>query len=431
MPLSVINNSTQTTAWRLKKLYEDAKEAFDKKNWHKAASLLFYIHQQMPHFHRALFQLGVAQMSMHHWQGAEESFEKLRQDIPWDADIICNLAIIYWKQKKLKKALSYFRFNLKHYPHHLETANNLASLYIEYHHLHKAIQLYTQILYRKPKRFDIRFNLAACLQKKGWLDDAQSHYRHILQEHPTHFDSLYNLACVFWQQQNIDAARFYLKSALKIKNEPHLQFMLDTLVNQEANFSHHRDYVQHLFDNYADHYDEHLSKILGYQIPDYLSQYLSDKKFNHVVEVGCGTGLCGQVIRKVSRHLRGVDLSQEMLKKAKLKNTYDALDYQEAIDFLKRHPHSIDCLMVFDVSPYMSDFLKVFEFENIFEMMFTIEISEIYPKYLESSGRISYHPKAIEEASQKNQYQIFHQEKLGARIQHQQFVNLMFYHLKR
>lgn len=431
MTLLVINDFLQPTAWRLKRLYEDAQSAFSEKNWNKAASLLYYIHQQTPHFHHALFQLGVAQMSIHHWQGAEESFEKLRKNIPWDADIICNLAIVYWKQKKLKKALSYFRFNLKHHPHHLETPNNLASLYVEYHHLHKAIQQYTQILYRQPNRYDIRFNLAACLQKKGWLDDAIFHYRQILQEHPTHFDSLYNLACIYWQQQDIDAARFYLQSALKIKNEPHLQFMLNTLFNQQADLSHHRDYVQHLFDNYADHYDEHLSKILEYQLPDYLSLYLSDKKFNHVVELGCGTGLCGQVIKKVSVHLKGIDISQEMLKKAKLKNTYDALDCQDAIEFLKQHRPPIDCLMAFDVSPYMPDFLKIFEFENILEMILTIEISEIYPKNLEASGRISYHPRAIEEAAQKSRYQILHQEKLGARLQHQQFIDLMFYHLKR
>ncbi len=431
MTLLVLNDSIQPRAWRLKKIYEDARHAFREKNWYKAASLLYYIHQQTPDFHYALFQLGIAQMSMHHWQGAEESFEKLRQDIPWDADIICNLAIVYWKQKKLKKSLSFFRFNLKHHPHHLETPNNLANLYVEYHHLAKAIQQYAQILYRQPKRYDIRFNLAACLQKKGWLDDAIFHYRQILQEHPTHYDSLYNLACLYWQKKDLTAALFYLKTAQKIKNEPHLQFMLDTLFNQKMNLSHHRDYVQNLFENYAHDYDKHLSQVLEYQLPYYLSRYLSDKNFKHVVEMGCGTGLCGQIIKKVSVHLRGVDFSKEMLKKAEQKNIYDELDCQDAIEFLNQHLQPIACLMAFDVSPYMPDFLKIFEFENIGEILLTIEISEIYPQNLEASGRISYHPKTIEEEAKKHHYQIVHKEKIGARLQHQQFLDLMFYHLKR
>lgn len=427
----LISDSTKPYPWRLKVLYQDAQKALSQQEWAKASSLLFYIHEHAPDFHHALFQLAVAQMSLENWKGAEEHFEKLRQYAPWDADIICNLGITYWKQKKLKKALSYFRFNLKHHPHHLDTPINLASLYVEYHHLPQAIQQYTQILYRQPKRHDIRFNLAACLQKQGWLEDAIFHYRMILQDYPAHFDCLYNLACLYWQQQKTDAARFYLKAAQKIKNPPHLQFMMDTMIDKKADFSHHHDYVKNLFEHYALDYEKHLSRILKYRLPDFLNTYLKEKNFQHVVEIGCGTGLCGVAIKKASKHLIGIDISPQMLIKAELKNAYDSLLCQDALAFLKQYTRPIDCLLALDVSPYMPNFLEILQFENIKDMIFTIEISSTYPQSLETSGRIAFHPQIIEEKAQRHQYQIIHQEKLEARLQHQLFCDLMFFHLKR
>jgi len=418
--------------WELEALYQQAQIFYKKQNWSSSSVFLYYIHQHAPNFTKALFQLGVTQMSLSYWAGAQYCFEKLREVYPWDPDIICNLGIIYWKQKKLKKALIFFKFNRKNHSHHSETAINLASLYVEYNHHAKAIHQYNDILYHHPKRTEIRFNLAACLQKLGFHDNAIFHYRVILQDHASHYDSLYNLACVYWKQKDINASKFYLEQAQKIHYSEHIEFMLKTMLDKQDNFENHQAYVKNLFQLYAVDYDKHLIQNLDYQIPAYLKNYLQGKIFNqNVVEIGCGTGLCGEAIKSVSHHVIGIDLSAKMLVNARKKACYDELHEKDFFQFLKDYEHPIGCVFALDVSPYVLNFVDLLMHDHIQEIIFTIELSEEYPTVFQPTGRLSFHPNYIEENLQKNHYKLIHKKKLSARLQHQLLCDLMFYHIKK
>lgn len=418
-------------AWELQRLYQEALFHFKKNDWSLSSIILYYIHQHAPQFHQALFPLGVAQMSLGFWTGAEESFEKLQDLRPWDADVICNLAVIYWKQKKLKHALSYFKFNIKNHPQHLPTKINLASLYVEYQHVSQAIHIYNELVYLHPEHIEFRFNLAACLQKNHHLDAALFHYQILLQKNTQHFDAIYNLACIYWQQQNLKAARFYWEAAQKIKNSPHIQFILESLIHHQDNFLHHQAYVTELFEQYAGHYDHDLKHHLKYQIPNFLSHYLKNKHFHRVLEIGCGTGLTGRVIKNACTYLIGVDLSPKMLEKAQQKNCYDELHHGDAIEFLEKYAQEFDSLFALDVSPYIRHFEKIFSFPTLQELIFSIEISATAPYEFQANGRISYHPAFIQTQAFAQGYQIIHEKKLAARMQGQLFKEVLIYHLKK
>lgn len=417
--------------WQLKQLYLEARKLCKEQSWSRAATLLYYVNQHTKNFDQALFELGVAQLSLAYWPGAQECFEHLRERHAWDPDVICNLAITYWQQRKLKPALIFFRFNLKHHPHHTDSALNLASLYVEHNRLSKAILQYNRLVYQHPERIEIRFNLAACLQKQGLLDNAKFHYLTILQQNSAHFDSLYNLSCLFWQQKNIAATKFYLERAQSIQYSAHIEFMLNTMLSKQENFEHHQDYVKNLFKNYAQNYDKHLSADLKYQLPAYLRSYLRDKNYSFGLEIGCGTGLCGAAIKQSCRYLTGVDISTEMLAKAKEKHCYDSLYSTDCLHFLATNELDISCVFALDVSPYVLDFPKIFSFKQINEIIFTIELTDTYPKFFQASGRLSFNADFIEELCQDNNFQILHTKKLLARLQHQQFCELMIYHIKR
>ena len=62
-------------------------------------------------------------------------------------------------------------------------------------------------------------------------------------------------------------------------------------------------YVEGLFDDYSDEFDAHLVGVLGYRGPDLLVENLPEpgRRFASVLDLGCGTGLCGPAARAALR----------------------------------------------------------------------------------------------------------------------------------
>lgn len=90
------------------------------------------------------------------------------------------------------------------------------------------------------------------------------------------------------------------------------------------------EYVEALFDGYAERFDKALLENLGYRVPERLAGLVADvagaeTQFARVVDLGCGTGLFGERLRRTSSWLEGYDLSQGMLSVAAGKGIYDHL----------------------------------------------------------------------------------------------------------
>lgn len=126
-------------------------------------------------------------------------------------------------------------------------------------------------------------------------------------------------------------------------------------------------YVQALFDGYADEFDSHLVNVLGYKTHVLLNQHLhgiAKGPFQSTLDLGCGTGLCGGLIHPHTRHLVGVDLSQQMLDKAALLGIYDELAQGDIVAYLENSvqatPHRHDLIMATDVFVYIGDLAPTF-----------------------------------------------------------------------
>ena len=88
--------------------------------------------------------------------------------------------------------------------------------------------------------------------------------------------------------------------------------------------------------DFAGHYDASFADALGYVYPGAVAAALlavlpktmpSDNQQGRILDVGCGTGLVGEHLRKARPDLiiDGVDISPEMLQVAAQKNLYDRL----------------------------------------------------------------------------------------------------------
>jgi predicted TPR repeat methyltransferase len=122
-------------------------------------------------------------------------------------------------------------------------------------------------------------------------------------------------------------------------------------------------YVRGLFDGYAADFDQHLVGRLGYQAHVVLTQHLSRLQrgpFHSALDLGCGTGLCGTLVRPHVAHLTGIDLSGPMLDKARALGVYDELVQADVTQFLQCSGRAYELILAADVFIYVGELTPVF-----------------------------------------------------------------------
>ena len=114
-------------------------------------------------------------------------------------------------------------------------------------------------------------------------------------------------------------------------------------------------YVKALFDQYADHFDQHLTGVLDYRTPQMMAGAIARHVTGTMLataDLGCGTGLCAPVLRPLSQRLLGVDLSQHMLAQARAAGLYDELVCADIGAYLDDRKAGFDLVVAADVLVY-------------------------------------------------------------------------------
>lgn len=139
-------------------------------------------------------------------------------------------------------------------------------------------------------------------------------------------------------------------------------------------------HVASLFDCYANKFESHLIDTLQYRTPDVLIEAVvsaadqvgssmdansaCQRKFwGCCLDLGCGTGLMGPLLREYVGSLRGVDLSEKMIAKARDKGLYDELVVDDIERFLRRQVgtrNTCELIVAADVLVYLGDLAPLF-----------------------------------------------------------------------
>lgn len=114
-------------------------------------------------------------------------------------------------------------------------------------------------------------------------------------------------------------------------------------------------YVEKHFDEFAEGFDSKLVDVLGYRVPQELADLVSPcrSSFSAMLDLGCGTGLAGEPLRRFGAQLTGVDLSAKMLGAAQRRGAYSTLVKADVIDFLAARPNSFDLIFAADLLIYL------------------------------------------------------------------------------
>ena len=176
-----------------------------------------------------------------------------------------------------------------------------------------------------------------------------------------------------WQrdQGQWGAARQAFETALALGDDPELnRWFLAALPGAQAHdpaalapAQPPPHYVQQLFDGYAAEFDQHLVQALAYQAPKRLAALLATQApacTGAALDLGCGTGLCGALLRARCAAVDGVDLSSAMLQRAQALGLYRHLHQAEVVQHLQTTSERYALLLAADVLIYLGNLQDLF-----------------------------------------------------------------------
>lgn len=389
-----------------------------------------------PYHLEAQFYHGVLALEANDLDTAKHAFNAILTIDEEHVEAITNLGVIALKEDLPQLAIDYFTKALSLDHEHLEARNNLAATFIHHDRFENALMHYDVLLKNDPHHIEYLYNSGVAQMALGHLQEAIDHFETLLSVDDYHFDTLNNLAAICLRINQHAKAIALLERALLVKpNDEVTQFLLDVYQKHEKQREACPTYTKNLFNNYALYYDEHLKGPLNYTLPQVVGRLLHQFVHSHIkkaIDLGCGTGLCAGPLREMSDHLTGIDISSKMLAQAKEKGVYDELIESELISFLDANTDLYDLAIAMDVLPYLGA-LDSF-FQHLYQrlaspslLIFTHEISVSAPWQLQESARFCHHPDYVHALSRQQRFELLHQEKIIARQQNEQAVEVMIY----
>lgn len=226
----------------------------------------------------------------------------------------------------------------------------------------QALAYFFQALTLAPHA-DVDYHIGLIFMQKNRFQDAIDYYQQALKKNPDHRDARYNLASLYLTtQQREKAITAYQVLAERHPDDESLPYILSGLTQQAMPKQAPDAYITHLFDAYADHYDQHMTQALDYQAHTQLIDALDladdPKTPAPVLELGCGTGLCGPLIAPYANPYIGIDLSPQMIAQAKKTEAYTHLAVMNLTDALTAYPDN-HLLIAVDVLSYLGDLSEV------------------------------------------------------------------------
>ncbi len=296
-----------------------------------------------------------------HQQGrlreAEAIYLQLLLKQPNDVDALHYLGVLRMRQGRREEAIDFVKRALKLAPRNADAWNNLGNMLLAGNEEKAAEFAYTNTTNLKPDNAEAWYNLANLLRRQRRRDEAVRCYRRVLDLNPKFAGAYENIALLFLRIGRPDlTADVYRRWVAAEPDNAIARHMAAAYSNEKAPTRAEDEYVAKIFDRFADTFDESLAN-LHYAAPGLLTAALTEvipftERRLAVLDAGCGTGLCGPLLRSSARQLVGVDLSGGMLAKARERNLYDELHEAELVAFMRAHPREYDVVISADTLVY-------------------------------------------------------------------------------
>ena len=289
---------------------------------------------------------------------AEEGYREHLREFPNDASALHFLGLLRNQQGRNNESIALMLAALGADPHYVDAWSNLGIVYYEERDLERAEKCCRKAVELAPDFTNGWANLARTLRAKGSLEDALHALGRALELDPGMRSAALSYGHLLYRLDRLpQALEFYRNWLARSPDDPIAQHMLAACGGEDCPTRASDSYVRSVFDDFAESFDRSL-QLLQYQAPRLLYEAVSGPLPRSgtldVLDLGCGTGLCGPLLRPIARHLVGVDLSPKMLSLAAARGLYDQLNCAELTGWLATC-RTFDLVMAADVLCYFGD----------------------------------------------------------------------------
>jgi predicted TPR repeat methyltransferase len=324
----------------------------------------------MPELHN---NLGLALESSGRSDEAEVSYRTAIGLRPSYADAHQNYATLLLKRGDLDAATHHISHALRLKPGDPSYLNTLGNILQQRRQHAEAIACYQRALSVLPGYSMAIVNMGNAFRSLKQWEDAAACYRNAIATNPRESAACLYLGSTLEKLGKREEAMAAYEEALRRRpGWADAQFFLQALKSSEGGavpVTAPQGYVAQLFDSYAGTFDQHLTEKLQYRAPQLLFEAVrpqlpaakaGEAAQLDVMDLGCGTGLLGPLVRPVARRLCGVDLSEKMLEQAKRRGLYDELICGDLVATLSPLSAAYDMLLAADVLVYIGDLEPLF-----------------------------------------------------------------------
>lgn len=333
-----------------------------------------------------------------HQRGMIEEAESVYNDVlrivPDQPDAMHYSGVIAHQMGDSEKAITLIKKSLAVSPDQPDVLNNLGNIFRELGQLGEARKYYARVLTLAPEHADTWVNIGVILRQLSKPEEALEKLEKAIELNPKHGDAYHNLGNTLADLKRFEEALDAYEMATKVSPEGGMapksiarvqydlgrkddairtiqrwsyanpddagaKHLLAAYTGKDVPKQASENFVRQSFDGFSKSFDEVLTR-LNYKAPKYVGELVVEKLAESVggyrmLDIGCGTGLCGPLIRPLASTLVGVDLSTGMLDKAKERGVYDTLEEAELTQYMNDNTGCCDVITCVDTLCYIGD----------------------------------------------------------------------------
>ena len=237
-----------------------------------------------------------------------------------------------------------------------EALMNLATVRRSRGDLDEAERLLNRSLALRPDWPDAQINLANVALTRRRFEEASTLFARALRAKPEYVHAYEAFARAASRAGRRDEAAIVLRQLLAFDPDNTVaRHLLAACVADPHYEKAPEAYICRLFDHYAPQFDASLAQ-LQYRAPTLVVERLAGMIVPtsglHILDAGCGTGLCAPLLKPFAARLAGVDLSAGMLTEAARRGLYDQLIKADLTAYMDAHPSAFDVIVACDTLVY-------------------------------------------------------------------------------
>lgn len=313
---------------------------------------------------RKFFSQGVEHFEGGRLEQARSAFEAALALAPGRPSVLGNLGITLFHLGRLDESVPLLQQATTADPAYADAWTCLALAHAALAQWPQMLDALEKACALSPRQAGLWLQKGQCLLRLGQVEQALQAYDRALAVDAQFADAWSARGSLLREVNQLDEAAACFEKALAFGADLELNnYYLASVRGTSSPPPPPRRYVESLFDDYAADFQSHVVGQLRYQGYERLLRPVieSGRRFHRVLDLGCGTGLCGPLVHPVADILDGVDISSAMLGQARQLGIYRELIHADIGSYLRNAKENADLVVAADVFIYVGDLTDIFQ----------------------------------------------------------------------